>query len=869
MNISRLARLNIYSVSNKNYLRYLSTECSHIKARVLETAMKKPIEEHWRGKLSHKRFDPTNTKEKMYILSMFPYPSGNLHMGHVRVYTISDAIANFHRLRGKNVFHPMGWDAFGLPAENAAIQRKIPADVWTKENISRMRERLEELGCSFDWQAELATCDPSYYKWTQKLFLMLFNDGLAYQREATVNWDPVDKTVLADEQVDSGGRSWRSGAKIEKKLLKQWYIRTTKFSEQLFSGLDDPSLQDWRDIIKLQKHWIGEVDGWNFELKVGDHTITIWSKSPEDFIYAGFVAIKKEHFLNKERIDNGLLPMMVKNPFGKDLPLLVTNEVEFPPFNETYVGVPTRKDCDLEIAQKYDIKVESLPLEDNEEDRNWVLEKAQHLGIGGSYKVSSKLRDWLISRQRYWGTPIPIIHCDSCGVVPVKYEDLPVELPKMNDESIGQPLHQNTEWLECLCPKCGSKAQRESDTMDTFVDSSWYFLRYLDPNNKNDLVDKSLAQSMMPVDIYIGGKEHAVLHLYYARFINHFLHEKGYVLDREPFKRLLVQGMVMGKSYQVKETGQYINENEVEIVGKGKKSEAKEKSSGKAVTVMWEKMSKSKLNGVDPVDVLNVHGCDTTRLIMLADVAPTSHRNWSEATFPGVINWQRRLWLTVYDFILARSDIENVVKSPEFDEHEFKLLDAVNYFTSGVTFNFLYSHQISVGISKMQGLTNSIRRAPKDVIVFGKNYERCLAAQIIMLAPLAPHFASELWATFTSAENRINKSADFIKWNENVLSQHWPKVDPIHKVELTIKVNNYVVSTLMVECGELRKMSGDEAFSKALNQEVIKRYIEDRKILGSTWEVFEDYEGVITLFVETRQKQETDESDLLKDNLNA
>lgn len=848
--------------------RHSSTGCSHLKVksievylrillifksfqdRVLENNMKLSIEEHWRDKLGEKRFDPSKADNKCYVLSMFPYPSGQLHMGHVRVYTISDAIARFYRLNGKNVFHPMGWDAFGLPAENAAIQRQIPADEWTKQNILHMKKQLSNLGCSFDWQSELATCDPSYYKWTQKLFLMLFNDGLAYQREATVNWDPVDKTVLADEQVDASGCSWRSGAKVEKKLLRQWFIKTTKFSEQLLAGLDDPLLEDWRDIVKLQKHWIGECDGWNFELKAGNQPITVWSKTPQNLINAGFLAIKKDHLLNHQKIDEGLLDVLVKNPFGSDLAVVVTSDVKFPPFNDVYIGVPTKNEADFEVAQKFGVRVESsLPLEEFEEDQSWVLDKAKHLGIGGDYKVSSKLRDWLISRQRYWGTPIPIVHCKSCGAVPVKDEDLPVKLPDF-DGKIGQPLSQNDEWLRCSCPKCGSAgARRESDTMDTFVDSSWYYARYLDANNPAELVNKKVAQSMLPVDVYIGGKEHAVLHLYYARFMNHFLHQKGFVKHPEPFQRLLVQGMVMGKSYRVKGSGQYVKEDQVEVVD-AKKGKAVEKSSGQPVVMMWEKMSKSKFNGVDPVDMLSVHGCDTTRLIMLADVAPTSHRNWSDATFPGIINWQRRLWLTVQDFVRARNDSAEVAKSSEFDEHERNLRDAANFYTSGTTFNYKFSHQLSVAISKMQGLTNSIRKATPDVVALGENYERALGTQIIMLATMAPHFASELWTRFATAKNRVADTSEVFNWNADVFSQTWPKVDEHHNVELTMKVNNVVVRFMKITCGELRRMSEEQALFIALNQPEMIKYLTGQKILRTSWLVYTDYEGIVTIHID-------------------
>ncbi|CAO1415945.1 unnamed protein product [Diamesa serratosioi] len=782
--------------------------------------MKKDIEKHWKNKLGSNKFDATNAKDKFYVLSMFPYPSGNLHMGHVRVYSISDAMSRFYRLNGKNVFHPMGWDAFGLPAENAAIQRQIPAEDWTKQNITHMKDQLNNLGCSFDWNSELATCNPDYYKWTQKLFLMLYNDGLAYQKEATVNWDPVDKTVLADEQVDSHGCSWRSGAKVEKKLLRQWFIKTTKYAKNLLEGLSDPSLEDWKDITKLQKHWIGDCNGYNFDLRINKKTekITLWTEHPEDFLRASFVAIKKEHLFNSDKIDNGLLNISIYNPFnGRNLPVIVSDEVTFPAFNETYIGVGTKNVEDAKIASKFNFDFIEFKEDDIETDRANVLALAKVMNIGGDFMVSSKLRDWLISRQRYWGTPIPIVHCEKCGSVPVEEKDLPIELPKSNG-NIGQPLSQNEEWLKTKCPECGNPdAKRESDTMDTFVDSSWYYLRYLDAKNTKELVDKKLSLNMMPVDLYIGGKEHAVLHLYYARFMNHFLYEKGYLQHPEPFKRLLVQGMVMGRSYR--------------------------------------KMSKSKFNGVDPVDVIGEHGCDTTRLIMLADVAPTSHRNWSEATFPGILNWQRRLWMTLFDFLELRNNIKEVSQSESFEEQETKLSDSYNFFTSGATFNYKYSHQLSVAISKMQGLTNSIRRAPQDVVALGKNYERALAAQIIMLAPMAPHFASELWSRFVAAPNRIAKDSDAINWNANVFEQKWPEVDQDYELELTFKASNYLVSSIKLKRSKLDNMTEEQALFIAINQPSVVSYLKDKKILGYTWTIYSGYEGIFNVLIEKNQEK--------------
>lgn len=433
-------------------------------------------------------------------------------------------------------------------------------------------------------------------------------------RQAFVNWDPVDKTVLAHEQVDEQGCSWRSGAKVEKKLLRQWFIKTTKFSKSLYDGLD--TLTSWRDIVSLQKHWIGECDGFTFDLPTDDgNVVNIWTKTPEHFPHAAFVAIAKEHALNTDNVSAGRLNFHVKNPFnGHLLPVVVTNDVEYPPNCDTHLGLPSMNDLDKELAAAHQIEIPAsdCPAKSREE----ILSEAKSLNVGG-YPSSSKLKDWLISRQRNWGTPIPIIHCSHCGAVPVDESALPV-------------LHStNTtpDTLRTVCPKCQNpNAQRESDTMDTFVDSSWYFLRYLDATNAAEIFAKNSAKAM-PVDLYIGGKEHAVLHLYYARFMTHFLHSIGFVPEREPFKRLLVQGMVMGQSYRVKSTGQYLKESQVKFDAKKKKAE--ELSTGAAVEVKWEKMSKSKHNGVDPADAIAEHSVDSVRLIMLGDVAPESHRNWS------------------------------------------------------------------------------------------------------------------------------------------------------------------------------------------------------------------------------------------------
>ncbi|XP_058062337.1 leucine--tRNA ligase, mitochondrial [Anopheles bellator] len=841
--------------------------------RELTSEMKLQMEERWRSKLGDARFQPSATENpKRYVLAMFPYPSGNLHMGHVRVYTISDAMARFYRLNGANVLHPMGWDAFGLPAENAALQRRIPADTWTQRNITEMRKQLELLAFSFDWDRELATCDATYYRWTQQLFLMLFKDGLAYQREAHVNWDPVDQTVLADEQVDDNGCSWRSGAKVEKRVLRQWFIKTTRFAKPLLDGLNDTELEDWKDIIKLQRHWIGECDGYAFELPVAggrNESVSIWTREPSDLKNALFIVLHPANLFNSSKRTDCSLELRCENPFtGRTLPVIVCEDVPFAEGCDTYLAVDSEEN--RQLAQRVGLTI----LEDDRSSKNdtasneEILQQALSRRIGG-HAVSSKLRDWLISRQRFWGTPIPIVHCPTCGPVPVPESELPVRLPT---DSVGVPLAQNREWLRTECPSCRrTDCVRESDTMDTFVDSSWYFLRFIDPHNREAMFDRSAAHHLMPVDLYVGGKEHAVLHLYYARFVAHYLHSKGLLPSPEPFKRLLVQGMVMGRSFRVVSNGKYLPATEAEIVDE-KDNRAIERATGEPVTMLWEKMSKSKLNGVDPLEVLRQHGCDTLRLILLADVAPTSHRNWSEATFPGILNWQKRIWMTVHDFREIRSKVgtpEGMVlpnATEEYTQHEHQLWDARNYFTAGVTFNYRHSHQLSVGISKMQGLTNAIRRVPSAVVAFSAQYERALAAQIVMLAPMAPHFATELWSQFVAVPNRAANDAEYdgIRWNGGVFDQRWPQIDEHFPLDLTFKINGAECCILKIPAKRFNQLTHQESLDLALRQEPIVKLIGKRPLRTSDFTLYPSCEAFLAVELDRAVDSDAGEPDKAK-----
>lgn len=449
-----------------------------------------------------------------------------------------------------------------------------------------------------------------------------------------MNWDPVDKTVLADEQVDDFGCSWRSGAKVEKKYLTQWFIKTTKFAKELYDGLDYGGLENWRDIINLQKHWIGKCNGvvvtFKMKVKTEIKTFDVWTSDPYKFIHGNFLTMNSSHPLVQELKGHEDVILTSYNPISeRELPVYITDSINYPMGRDVFIACPKINKDDKKIALSLNIPVCSDQYEIDIESENCkAIDIALSRNVGGHF-VSSKLKDWLISRQRYWGTPIPIIHCNNCGAVPVPYEELPVELPEIDTLESGiQTLEKLEGWIKCKCPKCQSNAKRETDTMDTFVDSSWYYYRFLDPTNQKRPFSKEKVIDHMPVDIYVGGKEHAVLHLYYARFMSYFLHSLGWTPTKEPFKKLVVQGMVMGQSYKLKGSGKYIPSDQVEKDGKG----YKDKATGETVLTQWEKMSKSKHNGENPERLLATYGCDTTRLLILADVPPATPRRWSDAS---------------------------------------------------------------------------------------------------------------------------------------------------------------------------------------------------------------------------------------------
>ncbi|MEG3844186.1 leucine--tRNA ligase, partial [Microcoleus sp. herbarium14] len=662
------------------------------------------IEEKWQQTWAEQNLDqmPEDTqKPKFYALSMFPYPSGNLHMGHVRNYTIIDVIARLKRMQGYRVLNPMGWDAFGLPAENAAIERGIPPAQWTYQNIAQMKGLFGRLGISFDWTKEVTTCSPDYYRWTQWLFLQFFEAGLAYQKKAAVNWDPIDQTVLANEQVDNEGRSWRSGAKVERKLLRQWFLKITDYAEQLLNDLD--KLPDWPERVKLmQANWIGKSVGAYLEFPIvgTDEKIAVFTTRPDTVYGVSYLVLAPEHPLTvrvttadrKAAVETFIKEVALQseidrtaedkpkrgiptggkaiNPFnGEEIPIWIADYVLYEYGTGAVMGVPAHDTRDFKFANQYQLPIKIVIVDDDEvplteaytepgiminsesfngmdsiKGKAAIIRAAEDAGCGKA-RVQYRLRDWLISRQRYWGAPIPVIHCPTCGTVPVPQSDLPVLLPEnVEFTGKGSPLAKMEDWVNVPCPSCGTPAKRETDTMDTFIDSSWYFLRYPDARNEEKVFDTAKTNDWMPVDQYVGGIEHAILHLLYSRFFTKVLRDRGLIDCDEPFKRLLTQGMVQAMAYKNPVTGKYIPPADVDPAN------PKDPQTGEALEVFYEKMSKSKYNGVDPLQVMGKYGVDTARMFILFKAPPEKDLEWDDADVEGQFRFLNRVWRLVTEF---------------------------------------------------------------------------------------------------------------------------------------------------------------------------------------------------------------------------
>jgi leucyl-tRNA synthetase len=760
------------------------------------SAIESKWQQDWENRQLYKT-DTSSAKPKYYALSMFPYPSGNLHMGHVRNYVITDVLARQKRMQGHRVLHPMGWDAFGLPAENAAIERNIHPATWTYQNIAHMRTQLKKLGLSIDWDREVATCSPEYYRWTQWIFLKFFQAGLAYQKEGSVNWDPIDQTVLANEQVDGEGKSWRSGAIVEKKLLKQWYFKITDYAEQLLGDLSQ--LEGWPEKVRLmQTNWIGKSVGADLEFPIENSSekIAVFTTRPDTVYGVSYVVLAPEHPLTnqvttaaqKSAVDAFIAEVqsqtdidrtaedkpkrgvftgaMALNPFtGKTVPIWIADYVLYSYGTGAVMGVPAHDTRDFQFANRYQLPINQVIVG---EDGNTVLNAAytdqgkminsgQFDGLEslkakqdiikyadqqgyGRAKVQFKLRDWLISRQRYWGAPIPIIHCAKCGAVPVPIADLPVRLPEDVEFTGkgGNPLGQLASWVNVPCPSCGAPARRETDTMDTFVDSSWYFLRYPDASNDQAIFDPEITNDWMAVDQYVGGVEHAVLHLLYARFFTKVIRDAGgdgskkFLNFDEPFKRLLTQGMVQAATYRNPQTDKYIaaaNIADLDV--------PKDPDTGDTLELSFLKMSKSKYNGVDPEDVLAKYGADTARMFVLFKAPPEKDLEWNEADVEGQSRFLGRVWR-----LAAGYDLSKAAVAGEMSKEEKNLRRSIHIAIQAITEDLSGAYQFNTAISELMKLSNALTDAkiPESSV-----HAEGIKALLLLAAPFAPHMAEELW----------------------------------------------------------------------------------------------------------------------------
>jgi leucyl-tRNA synthetase len=801
-------------------------------------------------------------KPKFYALSMFPYPSGVLHMGHVRNYVITDVIARLKKMQGYRVLHPMGWDAFGLPAENAALDKGVAPAQWTYQNIAQMKQQLKMLGLSLDWERELATCSPDYYRWTQGLFLQFYEAGLAYQKEAAVNWDPVDQTVLANEQVDSEGRSWRSGAKVERKLLRQWFLKITDYAEALLEDLD--KLSGWPERVKLmQRNWIGKSVGAYLEFPVVglEAKIAVFTTRPDTVYGVTYVVLAPEHPLTLQvttperqevvrafQVEVGAQSEMERtaedkpkrgiltggkalNPFtGEEIPILIADYVLYEYGTGAVMGVPAHDSRDFQFARQQNlplkqvidggepvlsqayteagVMINSGPFNgfDSVTGKEAVIKYAEEQGIGKA-RIQYRLRDWLISRQRYWGCPIPIIHCPSCGAVPA---ELPVVLPE-DIELTGRgpsPLAQLTDWVNVPCPSCGEPARRETDTMDTFIDSSWYFLRFTDAQNPEQAFAVERVNDWMPVDQYVGGIEHAILHLLYSRFFTKVLRDRGLLNFDEPFARLLTQGMVQGKTYFNPN-----KESKEKWIPSGLVDGAnpRDPQTGEPLQVCYATMSKSKGNGVAPEEVINKYGVDTARMFILFKAPPEKDLEWEESDVEGQFRFLNRVWRLLDDY-LSKAPIRGKA-STSLSKEEKDLRRVIHRAIKEISEDLEGDYQFNTGVSELMKLSNGITEAR---CYQSPIYREGIETLLKLIAPFAPHISEELW-------HALGHSG-------SIHLESWPQYDPraleVEEITLVIQIMGKTRGTIPVPAN----LSKEELERYAQESEVAQRYLEGKTV---------------------------------------
>lgn len=817
-------------------------------------------------------------KDTYYCLSMFPYPSGKLHMGHVRNYTIGDVIARYQRMLGKNVLQPMGWDAFGMPAENAAMKNNVAPAKWTYENIEYMKTQLKSLGLAFDWSREVTTCKPDYYRWEQWLFTRLFEKGVIYRKNGTVNWDPADQTVLANEQVIDG-RGWRSGALIEKREIPMYYFRITDYADELLESLDE--LPGWPEQVKtMQRNWIGKSRGMEVQFPYDQASIghqgalKVFTTRPDTLMGATYVAVAAEHPLATQAAQGNpalqafidecksgsvaeadmatqekkgmATSLLVEHPLtGEKLPVWVANYVLMHYGDGAVMAVPAHDERDFEFAQKYNLPVKAVVRTSagDEVGSEWLAAYGEHgqlinsaefdgLDFAGAFdaieaalirkdlgksRTQFRLRDWGISRQRYWGCPIPIIHCPSCGDMPVPEDQLPVVLPEnVVPDGAGSPLARMPEFYECTCPKCGTAAKRETDTMDTFVESSWYFARYASPNYEGGLVDPKAANHWLPVDQYIGGIEHAILHLLYARFFHKLMRDEGLVTSNEPFKNLLTQGMVVAETYyRVASNGgrDWFNPADVEVErdAKAKIIGARLKTDGLPVEIGGtEKMSKSKNNGVDPQAMIDAYGADTCRLFMMFASPPDMSLEWSDSGVEGASRFLRRVWRLAHGHVAQ--GLPGKLDIAALDDAQKVIRRGIHAAIKQASTDVGQFHKFNTAIAQVMTLMNVLEKAPQASQQDRALLQEGLEAVTLLLAPITPHLSHALWKE--------------LGHTQAVIDAGWPAVDESALVQDTITLVVQVNGKLRGQVEMPAAASREEIEAAARSNDNVLRFID-------------------------------------------
>ncbi|MFL2830606.1 MAG: leucine--tRNA ligase [Candidatus Puniceispirillales bacterium] len=815
------------------------------------------IEKKWQKKwddLNIFKAEIDYKKPKYYVLEMFPYPSGAIHMGHVRNYTLGDLIARYKKAQGFNVLHPMGWDAFGLPAENAAIENNTLPSKWTYSNIETMKNQLKQMGLSYDWEREFATCSPDYYKFEQKMFLDFYKAGIAYKKETLVNWDPVEQTVLANEQVVDG-RGWRSGAEVEKKKMKGWFLKISDFAEDLLNEIDN--LKEWPDRVKtMQKNWIGKSNGAtiNFSINNSDDKVEIYTTRPDTIFGATFIAISPQHPLslkiaqknnqakdfvkfcenqsNKEvdiekadkfGFETGLT---VTHPFKKDinLKIYIANFILMDYGTGAIFGCPAHDQRDYDFANKYSIEIipvienkNSLPYTgdglhinsdflnglNTQEAINLSIKKLKKLGIGKE-TITYRIRDWGVSRQRYWGCPIPIIFCDNCGEVPIPEAELPISLPEdINFDIKGNPLVSHPTWKNTKCPKCNNNATRETDTFDTFFESSWYFARFTELNPSKPFTNEAFKY-WMPVDQYIGGVEHAVMHLLYSRFFMRALKFVKSIELKEPFNSLQTQGMVCHQTFKDrKEKWLFPNE-----VVKENNTFFHVDTKEKVIAGRIEKMSKSKKNVVDPQQIIQSFGADTARFFMLSDSPPNRDMEWSDSGIEGSWRFLNRLWNFINNLEKEKSDKNLPIN---LSESQKILLATLNNTVKEVTKSIDDFH-FNMAVASIRSLFNALT----SYKILNKNDKSVVSYTtkklLILINPMVPHIAEELWEKFSENKNMISV-------------ERWPVIntnyEETNKIKIPVQVNGRMRAIIEVQTN----LSKDDLEKTALNEKNVLKFL--------------------------------------------